>query len=297
MSDGAWNGRASVFGPGVPQEPMDLELNTINQSINGGHHIDAPYDDTIEQDDDEMNEELEPSFDGINNANLTHDDNTEVTPPAATAFTADYDVADVTLGVSKLAHAHIVCADLEQFSTQFTSRALLQRLAFIVDHCVALKADALFLMIKYIQVGVRASLSCRLALQENTYDVEMYKECMQKLNIGGDAPLLDQNWVGRQIDQEMFIYVQIETTMKRGATKSEKLEQDLKHYKANSIKDSIRRGYVSVFAGQVSRVDTCTFRTTLLNTASNWAIWPRRCATSVVHVIIVVVHVIKYKCA
>ncbi len=120
----------------------------------------------------------------------------------------------------------------------------------------------------------------------------MYKECMQKLNVGGDAPLLDQNWVSRQFALEMLIYAQIETTMKRGATKSEKLEQDLKHYKANSIKDSIRRGYVSVCGA-----GTCMFRTTLPNTASKWAIWPRRCATSVVHVIIAVVHAIKYKCA
>lgn len=85
--------------------------------------------------------------------------------------------------------------------------------------------------------------------------------------------------------------------MKRGATKSEKLEQDLKHYKANSIKDSIRRGYVSVFVVQAPYVSVCMFRMTLPSTVSNWAIWPRRCATSVVHVIIAVVHVIKYKCA
>lgn len=43
-------------------------------------------------------------------------------------------------------------------------------------------------------------------------------------------PVYDQNWV--------------EATTKRAQNKLEKLDTDLKHYKNNSIKESIRRGQV-----------------------------------------------------
>ncbi len=47
------------------------------------------------------------------------------------------------------------------------------------------------------------------------------------------VPVYDQNWV----DQ----------TTKRAQNKLEKLDTDLKHYKNNSIKESIRRGQVCVY--------------------------------------------------
>lgn len=47
--------------------------------------------------------------------------------------------------------------------------------------------------------------------------------------VGPDVPPLDQTW--------------IETRNKKAALKLEKLDTDLKNYKSNSIKESIRRGH------------------------------------------------------
>lgn len=60
---------------------------------------------------------------------------------------------------------------------------------------------------------------------------------------------MDKEWVQRtfapsQVPIHEFCVAQVEQTKKRGAVRTEKLDQDLKNYRSNSIKDSIRRGYV-----------------------------------------------------
>jgi COP9 signalosome complex subunit 1 len=72
----------------------------------------------------------------------------------------------------------------------------------------------------------------------NTFNTQAYIEITTKLHDTisrrsdvsvGEAPTVDMHWV--------------ETTNKKAALKLEKLDNDLKNYKANSIKESIRRGH------------------------------------------------------
>ena len=122
----------------------------------------------------------------------------EQRPSAQDSDAMVYDVSDATL-------------DIDSYAAQYKSYALIRRLLFIADHCASLRHDALFALINYVK--------------ENMCNVDVYKECIERL--GGD------------IDQEY-----VDQTKKRAAIKMEKLDADLKHYRTNSISDSIRRGYV-----------------------------------------------------
>ncbi|XP_041362526.1 COP9 signalosome complex subunit 1-like isoform X1 [Gigantopelta aegis] len=119
--------------------------------------------------------------------------------------------------------------DLEQYSAQYTGLAKLNRLVFIAEHCPSLKIEAL-----------------RMALTHamTTYNTNFYQVVHKKLQeavsmssslpdaVAGavhNVPALDTQW--------------IETTAKKAALKLEKLDTDLKNYKSNSIKESIRRGH------------------------------------------------------
>ncbi|XP_065211974.1 COP9 signalosome complex subunit 1b [Planococcus citri] len=123
--------------------------------------------------------------------------------------------------------------DLESYANNYTGLARLYRLSFIADHCPSLRTEA---------------LKMALANVMQTYNTTMYQTLHKKLvdaycgsaNIlpdiagGGRAghqeiPQLDQTW--------------IETRTKKAALKLEKLDTDLKNYKSNSIKESIRRGH------------------------------------------------------
>jgi len=124
------------------------------------------------------------------------------------------------------------CLDLETYVANYKGLGQLYRLSFIAERCPPLRVEALKMAIQLVQ---------------NTFNVSMYQSLHRQLQeavasghnlpdvtgaAAGGAPLLptlDTQW--------------IETRTKRAALKLEKLDNDLKNYKSNSIKESIRRGH------------------------------------------------------
>ncbi|KAL1501884.1 hypothetical protein ABEB36_007124 [Hypothenemus hampei] len=119
--------------------------------------------------------------------------------------------------------------DLEAYANSYTGLAKIYRLIYIVDHCPSLRLEALKIAISYIMT---------------TYNVNLYQVLHQRLaditssmnvpdvaapSASQDIPSIDNMW--------------IETRLKKAALKLEKLDNDLKNYKGNSIKESIRRGH------------------------------------------------------
>ncbi|XP_057310439.1 COP9 signalosome complex subunit 1-like [Hydractinia symbiolongicarpus] len=110
--------------------------------------------------------------------------------------------------------------DLDVYASMYKGLAKLQRLLFVAKHCPSYAVDALRMSISAVK---------------STYNTEMYRDIMTKLadaannEDGNSASDFDTHWV--------------ETTNKKAELKLEKLDQDLKTYKHNSIKESIRRGH------------------------------------------------------
>lgn len=114
--------------------------------------------------------------------------------------------------------------DLESYASSYSGLSKIQRLLFIADHCPALRIEALKLALAYVK--------------ENTFNTNMYTQIHVKLsdairesNGNPDAVIgpLDMVW--------------LEQRSKKAHLKLEKLDADLKNYKSNSIKESIRRGH------------------------------------------------------
>lgn len=119
--------------------------------------------------------------------------------------------------------------DLEVYSNSYSGLAKLYRLIYIINHCPSLRLEALKMAISYVMT---------------TYNVNLYQMLHQKLtevttgsslpdvavqSTSQDVPAIDSMWM--------------ETRSKKAALKLEKLDNDLKNYKSNSIKESIRRGH------------------------------------------------------
>ncbi|XP_060027702.1 COP9 signalosome complex subunit 1 isoform X6 [Erinaceus europaeus] len=119
--------------------------------------------------------------------------------------------------------------DLEQYAASYSGLMRIERLQFIADHCPPLRVEALKMALSFVQ---------------RTFNVDMYEEIHRKLSeatrelqnapdaipeSGVEPPSLDTAWV--------------EATRKKALLKLEKLDTDLKNYKGNSIKESIRRGH------------------------------------------------------
>ncbi|XP_074647226.1 COP9 signalosome complex subunit 1-like isoform X2 [Tubulanus polymorphus] len=119
--------------------------------------------------------------------------------------------------------------DLENYSNSFRGLAKLNRLLYVADHCPALRVESLRIALSYVQ---------------QTFNTNMYQQIHKKLQeavssssilpdaIAGvvhNIPALDSQWV--------------ETTAKKASVKLERLDIDLKNYRSNSIKESIRRGH------------------------------------------------------
>uniref|UniRef100_A0A1B0CY66 COP9 signalosome complex subunit 1 n=1 Tax=Lutzomyia longipalpis TaxID=7200 RepID=A0A1B0CY66_LUTLO len=120
--------------------------------------------------------------------------------------------------------------DLEVYANSYTGLAKSYRLMYIADHCPTLRLEALKMAISYVMT---------------TYNVSLYQ--LLHKNAGGaaaggagaagagagapsqDVPTFDTMWA--------------ETKSKKAALKLEKLDNDLKNYRSNSIKESIRRGH------------------------------------------------------
>uniref|UniRef100_A0A1B6LTV4 PCI domain-containing protein n=1 Tax=Graphocephala atropunctata TaxID=36148 RepID=A0A1B6LTV4_9HEMI len=117
--------------------------------------------------------------------------------------------------------------DLESYANSYTGLARLYRLMYIADHCPPLRVEALKMAVYYVM---------------QTYNVNLYQQLHKKLqeNVGGMS-LPDVASGGAQ-DIPAPDLVWIESKNKKGAMKLEKLDTDLKNYRSNSIKESIRRG-------------------------------------------------------
>lgn len=155
--------------------------------------------------------------------------------------------------------------DLEAYANAYTGFMRLNRLVYIADHCPMLRQEALKMAIQYVMT---------------TYNVSMYQALHKKVSnsIGGSAsstaaggngnaavaaggaPLLPDVASPSGLQQAAaaaaaiaaaaaaneipaFDGVWLETHNKKSALKLEKLDNDLKNYKSNSIKESIRRGH------------------------------------------------------
>uniref|UniRef100_A0A336L7P9 CSON004563 protein n=1 Tax=Culicoides sonorensis TaxID=179676 RepID=A0A336L7P9_CULSO len=151
--------------------------------------------------------------------------------------------------------------DLETYAASYTGLAKLHRLIFIANHCPTLRLEALKLAINYVT---------------QTYNVTLYQHLHKKLAdltnagqgggagqgaqggngannnvaagnaaaaVGGGVGLPDVAAQVSNQDIPAFDSMWVETKIKKAALKLEKLDNDLKNYKSNSIKESIRRGH------------------------------------------------------
>ncbi|XP_054716212.1 COP9 signalosome complex subunit 1-like [Uloborus diversus] len=118
--------------------------------------------------------------------------------------------------------------DLEAYISSYTGLAKLYRLIYIADHCPSLRIEALKMALSYVQ---------------STYNVSMYQMIHRKLvEAAGNSNLPDVTG-GLNAGVVPLDSQWIETKSKKAALKLEKLDTDLKNYKSNSIKESIRRGH------------------------------------------------------
>uniref|UniRef100_A0A3Q3L6Q7 G protein pathway suppressor 1 n=1 Tax=Labrus bergylta TaxID=56723 RepID=A0A3Q3L6Q7_9LABR len=119
--------------------------------------------------------------------------------------------------------------DLEQYATSYSGLMRIERLQFIAEHCPQLRVESLKMALTFVQ---------------RTFNVDTYEEIHRKLTEATREaqgvpdtvpegavvpPPLDSAWA--------------ESTRKKALLKLEKLDTDLKNYKGNSIKESIRRGH------------------------------------------------------
>lgn len=118
--------------------------------------------------------------------------------------------------------------DLEVYANSYGGLARLHRLLYIVDHCPSMRLEALKMGISYVMT---------------TYNVTLYQVLHQKLaEVTGAHSVPD---VAAQTSQDVPVIdtAWMESRSKKSALKLEKLDNDLKNYKSNSIKESIRRGH------------------------------------------------------
>ncbi|XP_069397985.1 COP9 signalosome complex subunit 1 isoform X2 [Ovis canadensis] len=161
--------------------------------------------------------------------------------------------------------------DLEQYAASYSGLMRIERLQFIADHCPSLRVEALKMALSFVQrtfnvdmyeeIHRKLSEAARLRAPavtaapvptgrspdggEGRWEAPappargplMARSSLRELQNAPDAipesgvepPPLDTAWV--------------EATRKKALLKLEKLDTDLKNYKGNSIKESIRRGH------------------------------------------------------
>lgn len=114
--------------------------------------------------------------------------------------------------------------DLECYAGNYTGITKIQRLMFVADHCMSLRVDALKMAINYVK--------------DNTFNVALYSQIYTRLSEALKQQGLNPENVIGPLD-----HAWVENRSKKGATTLEKLDTDLKNYKSNSIKESVRRGH------------------------------------------------------
>ncbi|XP_072167674.1 COP9 signalosome complex subunit 1-like [Diadema setosum] len=119
--------------------------------------------------------------------------------------------------------------DVEAYATSYTGLAKINRLMFVALHCPGLKIESLRMALNYTQT---------------TYNTHMYQMVHRRLTDAVSNPSVLPDAVAGVVHNVPSLDTQwIETTNKKAALKLEKLDTDLKNYKTNSIKESIRRGH------------------------------------------------------
>lgn len=119
--------------------------------------------------------------------------------------------------------------DLEVYSNSYMGVAKLYRLIYIMNHCPSLRLEGLKMAISYVMT---------------TYNVNLYQMLHQKLaEVTSGSSLPDVAVQSTSQDVPTIDSMWMETRSKKAALKLEKLDNDLKNYKSNSIKESIRRGH------------------------------------------------------
>ncbi|XP_054565890.1 COP9 signalosome complex subunit 1 isoform X2 [Eptesicus fuscus] len=119
--------------------------------------------------------------------------------------------------------------DLEQYAASYSGLMRIERLQFIADHCPPLRVEALKMALSFVQrtFNVDVYEEVHRKLSEATRDLQSTPDAIPESGV--EPPPLDTAWV--------------EATRKKALLKLEKLDTDLKNYKGNSIKESIRRGH------------------------------------------------------
>ncbi|CAF1230566.1 unnamed protein product [Adineta ricciae] len=105
--------------------------------------------------------------------------------------------------------------DLETITLSYTGLLRIFRLLYVAEHCPALRSEALLTSLHYLK---------------ETSATNVYKQVLQEIkkeNIELPADF-DESW--------------LERTQRGYVQKLEKLDTDLRNFRTNSIKDSIRRG-------------------------------------------------------
>ncbi|XP_046472824.1 COP9 signalosome complex subunit 1 isoform X1 [Neodiprion pinetum] len=119
--------------------------------------------------------------------------------------------------------------DLEVYANSYTGLAKLYRLIYIADHCPTLRLEALKMAITYVMT---------------TYNTGIYQTLHKKLQEAIGTPgLPDIAAQSTSQDIPAIDHMWLESKSKKAALKLEKFDTDLKNYKSNSIKESIRRGH------------------------------------------------------
>ncbi|CAF1206144.1 unnamed protein product [Adineta steineri] len=106
--------------------------------------------------------------------------------------------------------------ELETITLSYTGLMRIYRLLYVADHCSSLRHEALLSSLKYIQ---------------ETHFTSLYKQVFDELK-KQNIPLpndFDSSWY--------------EKTQRNYIQKLEKLDTDLRNFRTNAIKDSIRRGH------------------------------------------------------
>ncbi|EFA00464.1 COP9 signalosome complex subunit 1 [Tribolium castaneum] len=119
--------------------------------------------------------------------------------------------------------------DLEVYANSYSGLAKLYRLIFIIDHCPSLRLEALKMAISYVMTTYNVNLYQVLHQKLAEVTTQMSVPDVAATSTSQDIPVIDNLWM--------------ETRSKKAALKLEKLDNDLKSYKSNSIKESIRRGH------------------------------------------------------
>lgn len=127
--------------------------------------------------------------------------------------------------------------DLEVYANSYAGLAKCYRLLYIAEHCPSLRLDALKMAIAHVtttlNVHLYQSLHKKLADMNNPANsapsVPDVAANGPAAGTSQDIPVFDSKWADSKSKSAALIF--------------EKLDNDLKNYKTNSIKESIRRGH------------------------------------------------------